>query len=74
MSAFAQRSEQLSAKQLLGRVGSVDGPGSSLDADIVTAPIPRTGSSFGGYPAASSAVAVPIPFPGAIYARFPFGV
>ena len=74
MSAFGQRSEPLNAQQLLARVESVDGVGSNLDADLVTAPIPRTGSSFGGYPAASSAVAAPIPFPGAMYARFPFGV
>jgi hypothetical protein len=57
---------------ILTKLKTVDGPGSGLDADIVTAPVRRS-SSFGGFPSVSSSIAVPIADPSATFARFTLG-
>ena len=74
MSAINQHSEPMNAQQLLVRIKTVAGPGSGLDADLVVAPIPRNGSSFGGYPSFTSGIASVVQPALATYARFPFGV
>jgi hypothetical protein len=66
-------SKALTPAQILARLLLVDGQGSALDADIVTAPIPRTSGSFGTYPRQSSAIASIPPCPMAMAARFNFG-
>jgi hypothetical protein len=58
---------------ILSQISTVDGPGSKLDADLVTAPIPRTSGSFGTYPRQSSAIASVPPDPSAMLSRFNFG-
>jgi len=74
MSEAIAVSKALSPAQILARIKTVAGPGSGLDADLVVAPIPRNGSSFGGYPSFTSGIASVVQPALATYARFPFGV
>lgn len=41
--------------------------------DVVVAPQPRLGQSFGGFPPSTAAVAVPLADPSATFARFNLG-
>lgn len=60
--------------QVVARIATADGPGSGIDADLVVAPVARSGSSFGGFPSTSSAIAAVPQDPAATFARFNFGV
>lgn len=69
MSLSFSSGQSLTAAQILARLQSVDGPGSKLDADLVTAPIPRV-FSYGSYPQATSAIAAVPADPSATLARY----
>lgn len=73
MSEAIAVSKALSPAQILARLKTVAGQGSGLDADLVTAPAPRSGGSFGGFPNPSSTQAMPIRDPSATLARFNLG-
>ena len=72
MSDLALQSRSLPPAEILARLRNVDGPGSKLDADLVTAPIARSGG-IGGFPSSTSAIAFPFQDPSVMMARYLLG-
>lgn len=64
-------SRALTPAQILARLRLIDGAGSGLVPDMVVTP--RRGTTFGGFPKRTSAIAQPNPDPAATFARFTLG-